>query len=381
MKSIKRQVDENREFQQNVKQLSEKGVEISESDTMKKAREAMQKSAETTSKVAEGISFAAGKVGEGVGKVLESAPVKVTVETAAKVGETVSKVAEPILETQAAKTIAKGVETIQKDLASNTSSRYLEYRPKSERDRIRAERLRSMPATARPVLPNPEAGGAVVMVKESKWAESLRKFSESNPLAVGISNLSKKIEETDNPLLERARDVWYRIGSIFDETEEARCIRAIKEVDPSFQKDAFLREATEYIIPEMLEAHLKGDLVTLREWCNEKVYAELSASVAMQKTAGLVSDCKLLDLRNVEIKRMVFLEEQIPIIVFSFATQEILLFRDRKTGEVKLGKEDHIDRAFYAVALTKSQLMDPDAPISPTTGGWKVITWHRGGGF
>jgi import inner membrane translocase subunit TIM44 len=180
------------------------------------------------------------------------------------------------LETKAAKTIAKGVESIQKDLASNSASRYLEYKPKAERERIRRERLRSMPASARPVLPNAEAGGSVVMVKESKWSESIRKFQEKNPLVVGFSNLSKKLEETDSPMLERARDVWYRMASVFDETEEAKCIKAFKEVDPSFQKDIFLREATEFIIPELLEAHLKGDLLTLREWCSEKVRFEPS---------------------------------------------------------------------------------------------------------
>jgi import inner membrane translocase subunit TIM44 len=101
----------------------------------------------------------------------------------------------------------------------------------------------------------------------------------------------------------------------------------------------------------------------------------------MQKQAGLVSDCKLIDLRNVEMKKIFFLEEQVPIIVFSFSTQEILLFRDRKSGEIKLGKEDHIDSAFYAVAMTKAMLIDPTATVSPTTGGWKLITWHRGKGF
>jgi hypothetical protein len=147
----------------------------------------------------------------------------------------------------------------------------------------------------------------------------------------------------------------------------------------------------------------------------QKVVAELSASLELQKQAGLVSASKLLDLRRVEIKKFVFLaEDTIPVIVMSFGTQEILLFKDRKTGEIKLGKEDAIDSPFYAVAFTKEaflsqpQTAEAEAEAegserkaegdsegessgasgqkkvdakkkdgSSVTGGWKVITWSR----
>ncbi|KAJ3302417.1 protein translocase subunit [Blyttiomyces sp. JEL0837] len=380
MRSFRRQVEENKEFQQNVKLLSDKTTEIAESDTMKRAKDAMSKGAEGTSKVVQGISAVAGKVGEGVGVVLESTPVKKTVEVVGKVGETVQKVAvDPLLETKTAKTIATGIHHIQKDLSSNSPA--LEYRPKEIRERERAQQASSS-SSARATLPNPEAGGSVVLAKESKWQQAWREFQETNPVAVRFSSLAKSIEESENPVVERVREAWYRVSSVMDETEEARCVKSFREVEPGFRRESFLKEASDYIIPEILEAHLKGDLNVIRTWCSEKVYAELAASVELQRTAGLVSDCKLLDLSRVDIRKFMFLEDQFPVIILSFATQELLLFRDRKTGEVKLGSEDHIDSAFYSVALTKTLLVDPEAKFDPATNGWKVITWSRAaGGF
>ena len=109
-------------------------------------------------------------------------------------------------------------------------------------------------------------------------------------------------------------------------------------------------------------------------------YAELSASIETQRAAGLVSACKLLDLNRVEVKKLTF-DNEIPLAVLSFATQEILLFKDIKTGEIKLGDENHIDKAFYAVVLTKTALIDSKAEIDPLTNGWKVVVWSRGAGF
>ncbi|KAJ3105489.1 Mitochondrial import inner membrane translocase subunit TIM44, partial [Phlyctochytrium bullatum] len=258
-------MEENKEFQSNLKLLSDKSSEISESDAMKAAREAMTKSAAGTGKV---VSAVAKGVGKSVEAVIESAPVKVTVKAAVKVGETVQKAAEPVMETAAAKTIASGIQAIQKDLSSPTfSTQYAEYKPKELRDRERAQRLADEERDPRNriVAPNTDAT-AVVVTKASRWQELLK----NNPLAAGLSNVQKKLEESDSPMMEWARDVWYRTSSVMEETEEARCVRAFKEVDPTFNRHKFLNDCATWIVPEVLEAHLKGDLETIRLWCSEK---------------------------------------------------------------------------------------------------------------
>jgi len=42
-------------------------------------------------------------------------------------------------------------------------------------------------------------------------------------------------------------------------------------IDPRFNLEEFMKEAREFIIPEIMEAYLSGDASTLKEWCSEAV--------------------------------------------------------------------------------------------------------------
>jgi len=55
------------------------------------------------------------------------------------------------------------------------------------------------------------------------------------------------------------------------ETETAKALSQLKAIDPSFNLDYFMREARQYIVPELIEAYLKGDKATLKKWCSEAV--------------------------------------------------------------------------------------------------------------
>jgi import inner membrane translocase subunit TIM44 len=69
---------------------------------------------------------------------------------------------------------------------------------------------------------------------------------------------------------------------------------------------------------------------------------------------GLISDCKLLDIRNVELVAAKILDTDIPVLVISFQTQETLVFRNAQ-GEIAVGKEvgfgDHLSTS--STLLTK----------------------------
>ena len=53
----------------------------------------------------------------------------------------------------------------------------------------------------------------------------------------------------------------------------------------------------------------------------------------------------------------------------SFRSQEIILFRNAKSGEVAYGQEDHIEQVTYACVLTK----EPEDLQNPVTAGWRII--------
>lgn len=99
---------------------------------------------------------------------------------------------------------------------------------------------------------------------------------------------------------------------------------------------------------------------------------------------GLISDSKVLDIRQVDvslsslnetplISRQVsagkLLENSIPVFVIQFSTQEVLLFRSAKTGEIMVGAENKVEQCTYAAAITRVE-EDLDNEL---TGGWKVI--------
>lgn len=53
----------------------------------------------------------------------------------------------------------------------------------------------------------------------------------------------------------------------------------------------------------------------------------------------------------------------------TFATQEVLTFRNAKTGEIAVGAVDKVEQCMYGAVLTRVE----SELDNPTTGGWKVI--------
>ncbi|KAI8918987.1 hypothetical protein DFJ77DRAFT_482760 [Powellomyces hirtus] len=386
-KSVKRQYAENRELQQNVQQLSASTKELAESDAVQRAKDAMNKTSEGTNKV-----FT--KVGETVDRVAENPVVKKTGEVIYSAGEKVAEVgqmvADPILDTKAAKAVGKGLKKIKTEVVDSGSSAYFhEYMPKEQREKERAEMIAyqrsklplgipGQPDPNQPVNANPDAGESVTLHRSSRLAESWRKFKEDSPIAQKLFAVKRGLDESDHPVLERVRDFFS--SSAFEETETAQVVRAFKAVDPTFRTDKFLKDATKYFIPEILEAYLKAESAILREWCSERAYARLSAGFDSQKQQGLVSDCKLLDIRRVDIRKLTLLEDEVPVILVTFQTNEILMFRNRK-GELKIGNENAIETATYVMAFTKVQAVDPSAKFTERTAGWVVIDWSRSTGW
>ena len=102
----------------------------------------------------------------------------------------------------------------------------------------------------------------------------------------------------------------------------------------------------------------------------------MTAEFDAQKKAGLLSDCKLIDYRNVELSKLALLEDELPVAMIHFQTTEILCFKNKK-GDIVLGAEDNIQNARYAIAFTKKQILDSEADVNPSTNGWVIMDWAR----
>ncbi|RKP09087.1 hypothetical protein THASP1DRAFT_14741 [Thamnocephalis sphaerospora] len=381
VESIREQVKENQEFQQNVKQLQDKSSELAESESMQRAKKAIERAKgeasvgseklrKTMEEVKKGADVVGGKVRE-VAKDIGDTKIAQASKKTVSVADAVDKTTEPIRQSETYKEVSSQV----KGYVDETSSRYGGFIPKERRRKSIYEVTGDQQHIfSKRVEENPEAGESVVIHKDSAWKESWKNFKETNSLMQSIFSAKRSYEDSDNVLIQYTRAFTERVsdtfGSIFSESESAMAIAQLKEtVDPNFNMEVFMRQAREFIIPEVIDAYLHGDTETLRLWCSEATYNVLTAGIQAQIQQGLISDSKILDLRNVEFVSAKVLDNDIPVLVVSFNTQEIILFRDRKTGELVHGKEDHIERVYYACVFAKHE----DDLHNPVTGGWRVV--------
>ncbi|KAI9274504.1 hypothetical protein BDA99DRAFT_497717 [Phascolomyces articulosus] len=382
MDTIKDQIKKDKELQQGVKSLQDESGKLNESEALKKAKEMYEKAklqqseqSERLKEASEKFSKAAGKVSESVNKSWKEASetefAKETSKRLKEAAENINKHSEPIRNNPYVGKLGDSVKTVVKD----DTGRYTGFVDKETRRKLREEAQKaeeSMPGKRR-VQENPDAGASMVMHKDSKWKESWNKFKDENPFIQGVFRARRNYDESDNLFISYTRAFTDRIsetfGSIFEESDQAQAIRAFQMIDPTFNMDKFMTEARTYIVPEVMEAYLRGDVETLKLWCSEATYNVLTAVIQAQMQQGLISDCKIQDLRDVDLVAAKILENDIPVLVMSFRTQEIILFRNAKSGEIAYGKEDHIEQCTYACVLTK----EPEDLQNPVTSGWRII--------
>ena len=189
-----------------------------------------------------------------------------------------------------------------------------------------------------------------------------------------LFSLKSSYHESENPLVSTARSITDRVAGFFAENETARVIKKFREMDPSFQVEPFLREMREYILPEVLDAYVKGDTETLKLWLSAAQYQVYAALTQQYISAGLKSDGRVLDIRHVDISSARMLEPgEIPVFIISCKTQEVHVYRNAKTNELAAGMEDRVQLVTYALGVTRT----PEDVNNPDTRGWRLIELQK----
>lgn len=188
-----------------------------------------------------------------------------------------------------------------------------------------------------------------------------------------LFSLKSSYKESENPLISTARSVTDRIAGFFAENETAMVIKKFREMDPSFQVEPFLREMREYILPEVLDAYVKGDTQTLKLWLSAAQYQVYAALAQQYTTAGLKSDGRILDIRHVDILSARMLENDIPVFIITCRTQEVHVYRNAKTDDLAAGMEDKVQLVTYAIGVTR---IGEDVN-NPETRGWRLIELQK----
>ncbi|KAI9449783.1 mitochondria import inner membrane translocase TIM44 subunit [Russula earlei] len=385
---LRDELRKNRELQENVKQLQGDVDKLQDSEAMRKARAAYERARLTSSikenprlrAAAEELKKRGVKVGDAVSEALktmeESDLARAISRATAAVSSTIASTTEPIRNTAAYKTLA---ETVIDALDDSGTAKHAGFEEKEARRARRQMRLAKAGKEGRikaRVVADPEAGEALVLHASSPRQERWQQLKETNPILRRVAALQEAYQESENPVVSSLRSVTSTLASWFDENETARVLRSMKLLDPSFSMEAFERELREYIVPEVVDAYLSADNEALKSWCSEATYNVLWATMEQYLRQGLVPDSKVLDIRQVDVSTGRFLEDNTPVYVITFTTQEVLLFRDRKSRDVVVGAEDRVEQCNYAAVVTRVE----EEVENELTGGWKVIEMARRSG-
>ncbi|KAI0331468.1 mitochondria import inner membrane translocase TIM44 subunit [Cubamyces sp. BRFM 1775] len=382
---LRDELRKNRELQDNVKQLQGDVEKFQDSEAMKRAREAYERARLTSSikenprlrAAAEELRKAGIKVGDAVGEALrtmeESEVMRAISRASAAVSSTIEKTTEPIRNTAAYKTLSETIADALDDSGTAKHAGFEEKEARRKRRQLRLAKAGKDSITGGRVKANPEAGQALVLHKDSPKQERWNQLKETNPLFRSLASLKQQYDESENPVVSSLRSVTSTIGGWFEENESAQVQRLMKAMDPTFTMESFERELREYIVPEVVDAYLSADREALKAWCGEATYNVLWATMEQYLKQGLISDSKVLDIRQVDVSTGKILEDEIPVFVITFATQEMLLFRNAKTGEIVVGAEDRVEQCHYAAVITRVE----EELDNELTGGWKVVEMGR----
>ncbi|XP_050666945.1 mitochondrial import inner membrane translocase subunit TIM44 [Leptidea sinapis] len=368
IENIKEDISKNKEMKENIKKFREEAQKLENSEALQAARKKFHaveteasKSSEVLKDTLEGIK---GKVGH----VLEEAGKTEIAKKAGKLTEDISKTAKDAAETIADRSQKLGQTSAFRTISQATAVVKNEMSPRGLEGRVYTSpgALRKRVEVAddeRTFAPDTETVG-VELHKDSKFYQQWEDFKNNNQYVNKVLDWKIKYEESNNPLVKGTRFVTEKMsslfGNMFEKTELSKTLTEICKIDPNFTAQKFLEDCANDIIPNILEAMVRGDLDILKDWCYEGVFNLLATPIKQCKQLGYQLDSKILDIENIELV-MGKMMDQGPVLVITFQSQQIMCVRDGKNKVIE-GDPDKVMRVNYVWVLCRDpQELNPKA--------------------
>ncbi|XP_031137162.1 mitochondrial import inner membrane translocase subunit TIM44-like [Sander lucioperca] len=362
--NLRQEFSKNQEMKENIKKFREEAKRLEESDALQQARRKYKSIESETVKTSEVFKKTFGSLSETVKEGLEEVSrtdigkkIKESVEEAAKTAihsaETVSKGGEKLGRTGAFRAISQGVETMKKEIDVGDAGA---YRAPSQLRKRSDFSSKGADSDSRVFEANEEDTG-VVLHKDSKWYQQWKEFKDNNVVFNRFFEMKMKYDESDNALVRASRAVTDRVtgflGGLFSKTEMSEVLTEIVKADPTFDKDSFLKQCEKDIIPNILEAMIRGELDVLKDWCYEATYSQLAHPIQQARGLGLLFQSKILDIDNIDLA-MGKMMDQGPVLIITFQAQVVMVIRSPK-GEIVEGDPEKVMRMMYVWALCRDQ--------------------------
>lgn len=298
--TFKTEVKKSNELKENIKALQDESGRMAESEAFKRAKEAYAKAQLGSTAAGKVLKKGAETVGDAAYKAWES-PVGKGVRTGVKVtADVADKAFEPVRKTQVYKDMSEVID-------DGSSTAYGGFLTKEQREALRKKELerKKKQGFQGPVRENDEAGGALVATEHKPtgptMGEKWENFKLKSPIGRGVVYLQERWEESENGLIALIRTIVEKVTGFFSETEQAKVVKQLKLMDPSFRLTDFQRTLTNYIVPEVVDAYMKNDAKVLKEWLSEAPYNVWEANNKQFIQQGLFSDSRVLDIRGLKL--------------------------------------------------------------------------------
>jgi len=182
-------------------------------------------------------------------------------------------------------------------------------------------------------------------------------------MADNVQDIKEFYGTTQHPVISRLRD---GVDNVTGETETGWAIGQIRRVDPAFEIQLFLEDMEEYMIPLVIEAYLKGDMVVLSTVMEEKAHGGAFSSCREREVLGHYWDSRILNVDHLDFQGAT-VENEIPYVTLSFVCQHVHCVKDKK-GVIVEGHAAEVKSVYYAWKLRRD-LDNPDFD-------WKVVDMH-----
>lgn len=332
----------------NVKKFREEAEKLEQSDALKSARQKFYSVESEASKGSEVLKEKLGSVMDEVGKTDIA-------KKAQKIGEDISKSAKDAADTisektaelgksQAFQSISQATAVVREEIQSQGINARVYCAPLKLRKRVEFADMQD----ERNIEANTDAMG-VELHKDSKFYQSWENFKNNNTYVNKVLSWKTQYDESENPVIRASRLLTDKVsdimGGMFSKTELSETLTEICKIEPNFNEKRFLRDCETDIIPNILEAMVRGNLEVLKDWCFESCYNIIATPIAAAQKIGYYLDSKILDIENVDLA-MGKVMEQGPVLIVTFQAQQIMCVKDKHSKIIE-GDPEKVMRVNY----------------------------------
>ncbi|KHN87159.1 putative mitochondrial import inner membrane translocase subunit tim-44 [Toxocara canis] len=377
IENVKEEFQKNKELQENKKQLDQRLRELNDSEALRDARRKFELVEQETMKSSQIIQAKLSEIKDHMSNMITeiqkteagkklSAAAEEALKQARIAAESLEKAAEQIGDTQIYQNVSQTMKVVKKEI-DDIADVTMYSRP--EHLKMRSVAYSTSAYAERVVEANPDATG-IELHKESKWYAGWKEFSEKNAYFNKILDWKIRYDESENVAIRMIRTVTDRITSVFTtKSEVAEVLTEITKIDPKFDKVEWLRFCEREVIPNVLEAFIRGDLKVLKDWCHERAYNALAAVVKEYKKINFsTKDSRIIDISRVEMVSGKMMEQG-PVLIITFQAFMINVVKNLE-GKVVQGDEHNSVRVHHVWVMCRDM-----EEYNPAV-AWKLLEVH-----